>query len=151
MAASKPQSPSSSRRLVDGEIREHFLEIIDIQDRQVVTVIEILSPDNKVSRSQGLESFRKKRMAIMKSRSHWVEIDLLRRGVSLALRKRIRPHEYFVHISPTWLRPNGHVWPIRLSQQLPVDSSPAPGAGADTHSTCKPFSMPLMIAPVMIE
>jgi Protein of unknown function (DUF4058) len=106
--------------LLDEEIHEPYLEIIDAESRKVVTVIEVLSPTNKFSRSQGLKSFRRKRNTIMKSRSHWVEIDLLRRGVSLELRKRIRPHEYFVHVSPVHLRTSGWVWPIRLSQRLPV-------------------------------
>ncbi len=83
-------------------------------------ISEILSPDNKVARSQGLKSFRMKRLQVMRSPSHWVEIDLLRRGVSLPLRKRIRPHHYLVHVSPTQRRPQGLVWPIRLSQRLPV-------------------------------
>jgi len=89
-----------------------------------VTVIEVLSPAETVSRSQGLKRFRRKRDTIMRSSSHWVEIDLLRRGVSLALRKCIRPHEYFAHISPVRLRPEGLVWPIRLSQRLPVIQIP---------------------------
>ena len=106
--------------LLDQDVREPFLEIIDAESRKVVTVMEVLSPTNKFSRSQGLKSFRQKRNTIMKSRSHWVEIDLLRRGVSLALRKRIRPHEYFVHVSPVHLRTRGWVWPIRLSQRQPL-------------------------------
>jgi hypothetical protein len=106
--------------IIDEEIREPFLEIIDAESRQVVTVIEVLSPTNKVARSEGLECFRAKRSSIMKSRSHWVEIDLLRRGVSLALRKRIRRHEYLVLVSTRDRRPDGVVWPIRLSQRLPV-------------------------------
>src|SRR5205085_1973869 len=105
---------------LDEEIREPFLEILDKEKRQVVTVIEILSPANKYARSAGLESFRSKRRAIMNSRSHWIEIDLLRRGVSLPLRKRIRRHEYMVLVSTRDRRPKGLVWPIRLSQRLPV-------------------------------
>jgi hypothetical protein len=110
--------------LLDEEIREPYVEIVDVEKRKVVTVIEVLSPDNKVARSQGLKSFRQKRNAVMKSRSNWVEIDLLRRGASLALRKRIRPHDYFVHVSPTDRRPLGLVWPIRLTQRLPRVSIP---------------------------
>ncbi len=97
---------------VEETIKEHFLEIIDSERRRVVTVIEVLSPDNKVSGSQGLKSFQTKRLAIMKSKSHWVEIDLLRKGVSLELRRRIRTHDYFVHVSPVDKRPEGVVWPI---------------------------------------
>jgi hypothetical protein len=112
--------PLALETFVDEEVREPFLEILDAENHQVVTVIEVLSPANKVTRSDGLESFRAKRRSIMKSRSHWVEIDLLRRGVSLALRKRIRRHEYMVHVSPSDRRPIGLVWPIPLSQRLPV-------------------------------
>ncbi len=106
--------------LLDEEVREPYIEIVDAASRKVVTVIEVLSPANKYSRSQGLKSFREKRKTIMRSSTHWVEIDLPRRGVSLALRKRIRPHEYLVHVSPVQIRNNGWVWPIRLSQRLPV-------------------------------
>ena len=109
---------------IEETIRESFLEIVDAENRRVVTVIEVLSPDNKVSRSQGLKSFRKKRVTVMKSKSHWVEIDLLRKGVSLEVRSRIRPHDYFVHVSPVEKRPEGVVWPILISQQLPVISIP---------------------------
>ncbi len=106
--------------LIDEKIREAYINVVDAQRNKVVTVIEILSPDNKVPRSQGLKSFRMKRIEIMRSASHWVEIDLLRRGISLPVRKRIRPHDYLVHVSPTHRRPLGLVWPIRLSQRLPV-------------------------------
>lgn len=106
--------------LVDEKIREAYIEVVDPERNKVVTVIEILSPDNKVARSHGLKSFGTKRSQVMRSPSHWVEIDLLRRGVSLPLRKRIRAHEYLVHVSPTHRRPQGLVWPIRLSQRLPV-------------------------------
>jgi Protein of unknown function (DUF4058) len=69
----------------------------------------------------------------MRSPRHWVEIDLLRHGVSLSLRKRIRPHDYLVHVSPTYRRPQGLVWPIRLSQRLPVIPIPL-RAGDDDAS-----------------
>jgi Protein of unknown function (DUF4058) len=115
--------------LLEETIREPYLEILNVENHKDVTVIEVLSPDNKVSRSQGLESFRLKRETIIKSRSHWVEIDLLRGGISLAVRKRIRAHEYFVHISPVSLRAKrqGLVWPIRLSQRLPIIRIPLGG------------------------
>ena len=121
----KTASPDVAEPLVletflDEEVREPYLEVIDTASDRVVTVIELLSPASKVARSEGLESFRGKRDAIMRSQAHWVEIDLLRRGVSLSLRERIRPHEYFVHVSPVKLRRRGWVWPIRLSQRLPA-------------------------------
>jgi Protein of unknown function (DUF4058) len=116
--------PLILKTLVKETIREYYLEVIDPETRRVVTVIELLRPANKVARSSGLKSFRRKRLAVMNSASHWVEIDLLRRGVSLALRKRIRAHDYFVHVSPVNRRPDGLVWLIRLSERLPKVSIP---------------------------
>src|SRR5262245_19139833 len=46
------------------EIREAFLKIIDRRSRDVVTVIEILSPGNKLAGSPGRESFEQKRREI---------------------------------------------------------------------------------------
>ncbi len=115
--------------LLDEEIREPYVEVVNVENHKVVTIIEVLSPDNKVSRAQGYESFRLKRETIIKSGSHWVEIDLLRNGVSLVVRERIHAHDYFVHISPVRLRAKrqGLVWPIRLSQKLPVIRIPLRG------------------------
>jgi Protein of unknown function (DUF4058) len=110
--------------LLDEEIRENYLEVIDDFNRQVVTVIEVLSPSNKVPGASGRKSFDEKRSEILQSSSHWVEIDLLREGVSLALRKRIPPHDYFVLVSPVSRRPESLVWAIGLSQRLPVVSIP---------------------------
>ncbi len=59
--------PLVLQTLIDEKIRQNYVEIIDADNRKVVTVIEVLSPDNKVSRAQGLKSFRIKRNAIMKS------------------------------------------------------------------------------------
>jgi hypothetical protein len=106
--------------LIDEEISECFLKVIDREDRAVIAVIEVLSPTNKVAGSRGLASFVQKRREIMNSQAHWVEIDLLRGGVSPGFRRSHEPHEYMVHISPVSLRPRGLLWPIRLSQALPM-------------------------------
>lgn len=101
------------------EVREAFLVVADVDTRSIVTVIEVLSPANKLAGSPGLESFSAKRIEIMSSTTHWVEVDLLRSGVSLRARQFAGPCEYLVHVSPTALRPQGKLWPIRLSQRLP--------------------------------
>jgi hypothetical protein len=106
--------------LIDDEIHEARLEVIDRADRSVVTVIEILSPANKVAGARGRISFEEKRREVMGSPSHWVEIDLLRAGRSLDVRKRLEAHESLVHVSKVQDRPRGLLWPIRLSQPLPV-------------------------------
>jgi Protein of unknown function (DUF4058) len=64
----------------DEPIRQGFIEIIDIKSgRRVVTVIEILSPSNKVA-GPGRELYLKKQEELREGRVSLVEIDLLRVG-----------------------------------------------------------------------
>ncbi len=102
------------------ESREAHLEILDRESRSVVTVIEVLSPSNKRPSSRGYQSFDQKRQEVMLSFRHWVEIDLLRAGVGVWTQDPIPAHEYLVHISRFEQRPEGLIWPIRLSQRLPI-------------------------------
>src|SRR5689334_10278387 len=55
-----------------------YLTIRDTTNRQVVTVIELLSPWNKSGR--GLAEYREKQAEILLSEANLVEIDLLRAG-----------------------------------------------------------------------
>lgn len=110
--------------LIDSEINEAFLEILDREQRQVVTVIEIVSPANKVVGARGRDSYLQKRRQVMNSSSHWVEIDLLRTGEPTFSRELIPPHDYLAHVSRRQQRPEGRVWPIRLPQRLPVIDIP---------------------------
>jgi len=59
------------------EIRESYLEVIEIATKEVVTVIEVLSPANKRP-GKGREMYEEKREKVFGSRTHLVEIDLLR-------------------------------------------------------------------------
>jgi hypothetical protein len=106
------------------EIHEAFLKILDRESRDVVAVIEVLSPANKVPNSPGRESFEQKRREVMYSPSHWVEIDLLRGERMVHVPKKAGPHEYLVHVSKKGLRPKGLLYAIRLPQRLPIISIP---------------------------
>jgi hypothetical protein len=61
-------------------VRYASLIVHDTVDHRVVVVIEILSPVNKVVRSQGRREFMRKRSRVLGSETHWIEIDLLRAG-----------------------------------------------------------------------
>ncbi len=119
--------------LVDDEVRESYLEVIDAFGHEVVTVIEVLSPTNKIAGADGLDSFLVKRDRVMRSSTHWVEIDLLRAGLSPMSAVVVPEHEYVVHVSPVDRRPDGLVWPIRLSERLPVISIPLHGGDEDAR------------------
>ena len=110
--------------LIEDEIHEARLEVIDTNQQAVVTVIELLSPTNKINGSRGRASYEQKRREVMTSTSHFVEIDLLREGDHLHTRELLPPAEYFVHVSRKDRRPKGYVWPIRLPQRLPVIGIP---------------------------
>lgn len=105
--------------LIDTEIREPRLEILDAQSRAVITVIEVLSPSNKIKGAYGRESYIRKREEVLNSKTHLVEIDLLRGGSSFLPKLKRRGGDYFVHVSRAGQRPKGELWRIRLNQRLP--------------------------------
>ena len=117
--------------LIEEEIREARVEVVDASLRQVVTVIEVLSPTNKVPNARGQASYRRKRAEVLASDSHWVEIDLLREGDRLVAAELLPYGDYFVHVSRVERRPSGKVWPIRLPQPLPVIPVPLRAGDAD--------------------
>ena len=122
--------PIEAITLIEEEIRESYLEIIDRVDRSVVTVIEVLSPTNKVAGSRGRESYERKRKEVMNSPSHWSRSTSCAAECSIPVYGRFRRHEYLVHVSPRATRvPTALLWPIRLSQRLPAirDSPQARG------------------------
>lgn len=63
------------------EIREVYIEILSVADQsRVVTVIEVLSPSNKITGSDGRHLYLTKQREILSSQIHLIEIDLLRQG-----------------------------------------------------------------------
>ena len=117
--------------MADPEIHEHRLEILDRVDRSVVTVIEMLSPTNKVPRSIGRESFLQKRNEVYGTDAHWMEIDLLRDGARTANLAASGETEYQVYLSRAGKPRQGYVWPIPLRERLPVIGVPLRDPDAD--------------------
>ena len=58
--------------------KERYIEVRRVSNRELVAVIELLSPTNKTSK--GWEEYLAKRAAVLSSPTHLVEIDLLRAG-----------------------------------------------------------------------
>ena len=85
----------------------------------IVTVIEFLSPTNKVPGSEGLTSFAEKRRDVMRSEAHWIEIDLLRGGARIPIDGNYDGSDYRVHLSRMQERPRSWIWQIGLEQPLP--------------------------------
>jgi hypothetical protein len=72
--------PTLIEPLYELEVRDRYLEIHDRRTREVVTIVELLSPRNKAAGSEGRRQFITKRDTIFSTQTHWVEIDLLRAG-----------------------------------------------------------------------
>jgi hypothetical protein len=87
-------------------------------ERQRVAVIEILSPVNK--RGQGLREYVERRMELLQTHTHLLEIDLLRAGTRIPLIGDLPSASYFIYLSRTQRRPRTLVWPIQLRERLPT-------------------------------
>lgn len=121
----------------DLEIRQPFIEILDRESNmKVVTVIELVSPDNKYA-GPGRDSYVRKQVEVIHSDAHLVEIDLLRRGPHV-----VAVHEYLtagrwdydylicVHRAGTW---KYEVYARSLSQPLPRIRIPLAGDDPDVR------------------
>ena len=98
--------------------KETYLEITHARDRKLVTVIELLSPSNKVNPGQVF--YQAKREALLAQYVHIVEIDLLIRGNRLAMKKKLPPGDYFVVISRAEKRFMGAVSGWNVRQPFPT-------------------------------
>lgn len=100
------------------ELEESRVHILHRESHRLVTVIELLSPTNKSG--DGYLLYRAKRGAIIGSRTHLVEIDLLVGGDRLRLRKPLPPADYYAFIARGDRRPQCDVFHWSVRQPLPV-------------------------------
>jgi hypothetical protein len=126
-------APLEVTTLIEDEIREPRVVVIDAADETVVTVIELLSPTNKIPGSRGRESYETKREEVMRSPTHFIEIDLLRAGEGFPPYEALPPHDYRVHLSRVSRRPRGLLWAIPMDRRLP--NIPVPLRGNDPDAT----------------
>ncbi len=96
---------------------ESYLEILDRETRQLVTVVELLSPSNKQTGSYR-EQYVSKVRQLMFARVNVVEIDLLRGGPRMPW-KGMQACDYCVVVSRAEEEPKAGLWPIRLRDRLP--------------------------------
>jgi hypothetical protein len=102
---------------VSDEVRERYLEIRESRTDRVITVIEILSPTNKLP-GQGRANYEEKRRIVLDSATHLVEIDLLRLSEPLPAHPLIRS-DYRVLVSRSWERPRSFLYSFQLPDPIP--------------------------------
>jgi hypothetical protein len=113
------------------EIEDAYLAIKHRETGALVTVIEVLSPSNKVENSAGRKSFLEKRSEVMSSDVHRVEIDLLRRGARIPSGRSFVGSDYRILVSRSDDRWRVKYWPISVRQRLPVIGIPLKGNDPD--------------------
>ena len=110
--------------LIEDEISEAYIEILDLETNQeVVTVIEVVSPSNKM-KGEGQELYIQKQQDVLRSTASLIEIDLIRRGPHvLAVPEVELPiglYDYLVAISRSWDRASrSFVYPRTIRERLP--------------------------------
>jgi hypothetical protein len=103
----------------------NYLEIVDSKSRTVVTVVELLSPANKLPGSDR-EQYLAKRRQLFRTDMHLVEIDLLRAGPRMPV-ENLSPCDYVILVSHSEQRPEVDLWPLTLRQPLPTIPVPLKG------------------------
>ena len=110
-----PLAPVECLLPMPEEQRETYL-VIRLQDtREVVTVLETLSPGNKRLGSDGRREYLKKREEILQSQTHLVELDLLRGGQRMPTATPLPSADYCAIVSRSHRRPraDAYLWTIR--------------------------------------
>ncbi len=126
---------------VTDRVDEWYLEIREAVKGKLVTVIEILSPTNKL-RQPGRKQYLRKREKIFDSRTSLIEIDLLRAGKRMPIENPSPVHgEYRILVSRGQSRPRATLYVFGLRQPipdipiplLPRDAEPALDLNAVLH------------------
>ena len=118
VTAFKPQDEAVTVQLptTDTE-RENYLEILRVDNREVVAVIEILSPTNKYG--AGRREYLGKRAAVQYSFSHLVEIDLLRAGPPMPVVGAVPAGGYRILVRDASRAPDARLYAFGIRAPIP--------------------------------
>jgi hypothetical protein len=109
-------------------VPHYQVKILDIEERRLVTAIELLSPTNKGS---GRREYLRKRRRFLHSSAHLLDIDLHHQGRRIPLDDPYPEAAYFVLLNRARKRAWTEVWPIGIDQPLPTVPVPLLKGDAD--------------------
>ncbi|MEH1818922.1 MAG: DUF4058 family protein [Nostoc sp.] len=118
LITAKLTEPSKVKVPIPEQVTERFLEVRTTQSKEVVAVIEILSPKNKRSK-EGRAAYENKRQKILASATNLVEIDLLRQGESMPVLGATAT-DYSILVSRSYNRPDADLYTFDLKNPIPV-------------------------------
>ena len=114
-----------------------YIEIVDAESgNRVVTVIEFLSPTNKLS-GEGQLLYLRKQKEVIAAAASLVEIDLTRTGKRLlagptAVLRASQRATYMACVTRGWKTDVAELYPLRLTEPLPAIRIPLRESDADT-------------------
>jgi hypothetical protein len=100
--------------------RKRYIRLIDGEDQSVVTVIELLSPSDKLPKKDRTH-YLAKRGEYLAAGANLVEIDLLRKGRRVPMGEPEPPAaDYYVLVSRAEAFPAAEVWGFNIQEPIPV-------------------------------
>lgn len=122
------------------EVEESYLEVREVRTGVLVTVIELLSPANKLH-AEGRRQYEAKRLRMLATPTSLVEVDLLRAGEPMPVTGPPVRADYRILVSRGAQRPRAllHAFGVRDAVPrvpvplLPGDPEPALDLGAVVH------------------
>jgi hypothetical protein len=115
-------APTIIEPLPDPVLRYRSIEIRDRLSRELVTLIEVLSPINKAAGTHGRSDLVEKRRTLMASNIHWIELDLLRAGERPP--ELANKSDYYALLKRGEREAAYEVWFIDLRDRLPTIAVP---------------------------
>jgi hypothetical protein len=100
--------------------RKRYIRLVDAEDRAVVTVIELLSPWDKLPKKDRAH-YQVKRAEYLAASVNLVEIDLLRRGNRVPMGEPEPPEaDYYMLVSRAIEYPEADVWAFTVRDPIPT-------------------------------
>lgn len=110
--------PATIPTVILDEDREVFLKILHRPDRRLVTVLEVLSPDNKTGADRW--DYLTRRNAVLRQEVHLVELDFLTAGQRLPMQRPLPPGDVYAIVARWEQRPDCQVYAWTVRDRLPL-------------------------------
>ena len=116
--ADPPKQAMAVRVRMPREVRVNWLRVESAPNREVVTIIEVLSPTNKAP-GESRRRYIRKREAILAAGVNLVEIDLMRNWAPMPLETPPPASDYRILVCRAWQRPDALLYPFRVQDAIP--------------------------------
>ena len=121
--AAPPDEAVAVRVRMPREVSVLWLRVETVPERELVTVVEVLSPTNKRP-GEGRRRYIRKREAIVAGLVNLVEIDLLRRWEPMPLETSPPAGDYRILVCRSLESPGALLYPFMVRQHIPKFTLP---------------------------